>query len=72
MDNCKTMRIIGDYDIVVDDPEKHVPYAMFCSTIDALEFMKKLKNRYPYNSSTNPCSWKVIKLSDWQKLYKGE
>ena len=65
--NCKAMKIIADYDIVVDNPEIHVPYAMFCSTIDAVEYMEKLKKKdYPL------CSWQVMKLYEWQRLYKGE
>jgi len=60
------MRVIGDYDIVVDDPTEHIPYAMFCSTIDALKFKDVIKKKFPVGN------WKVMKLSDWQKQFKGE
>ena len=66
MDKCEAMKAIADYDIVVDDPEIHVPYAMFCSTFDAYEFMAKVKVKHPQ------CSWKVMRLDEWQEQYKGE
>lgn len=61
----KVMNIIGDYDIIVDDPEKHAPYAIFCSTIDAIDFMGELMKANP------EANWQIIRLDEWQKIYTG-
>ncbi len=61
----KVMNIIGDYDVVVDNPEKYIPYAIFCSTIDAVIFMESLKESSP------EINWETIKLYEWQQRYKG-
>ena len=58
------MKVIGDYDIVVDNPKKHLPYAIFCSTFDAYIFMQKLKKEKP------KITWQLMKLIDWQKIYE--
>ena len=59
-----TLDFISDYDIVVDDPKKHVPYAIFCSTSDAYIFMQNLKKEKPL------IHWKMMKLIDWQREYE--
>jgi len=64
--NEEIMDFIGDYDIIVDDPKKHIPWAMFCSTIDAHLYMQKLKKEKP------EINWRIIKLEDWQKEYHGQ
>jgi hypothetical protein len=56
---------IGDYDCVVDNPEKHLPYAIFCTTNDAMRHLKDLKESSP------EIDWKVMTLDDWQRQYKG-
>lgn len=61
--NYQTMNLIRDYDIVTDNPKKHIPYAMFCSTADAISFMEKLKKE------KQEVNWQVMKLEDWQKVY---
>jgi hypothetical protein len=57
--------IIGDYDIIVDDPQKHVPWAIICNTIDAIKYMKKLKKEKP------EINWQNMKLDEWYEQYKG-
>jgi len=64
MEPEEVLDLIGDYDIVVDDSTKHVPYAMFCSTFDALDYIETLKVIKP------EIPWKIMLLSDWQKQYK--
>ena len=64
--NKEVMDLIGDYDIIVDDPKKHIPWAMFAMTADAYLFMQKLKKERP------EIDWKMMKLEDWQKEYHGQ
>lgn len=65
LSNRQAMNLIGDYNIIVDDPKKHIPYAMFCSTSDAYLFMKELREKKP------KIDWRMMKLEDWQKEYHG-
>ena len=60
------MEIIGDYDIIVDDPTKHIPWAMFSSTSDALIFLKNLKTTRP------KINWKHMTIEEWFEQYMPE
>jgi len=60
------LKYIGSYDIVIDDPKKHVPYGMFCTTFEAYEFQALLQKRIP------SIKWQVMLFEEWVKLYEGD
>ena len=60
------LEVLRDYEIIVEDPKKHIPWAIFSFTADAYEFLAKIKKRYPETP------WQVITLEEWFNLYEGE
>ena len=57
---------LKDYDIVIANPARCLPFAMFCNTPDAMKFLEHLKEIHPETE------WHHMTLKDWFNILTKE